>query len=184
VKDEDRRSGGRNENQAQASRRAGLLAQHSMAYYQPDCDKKQLTKRCATTRLGPVCCLRPVCSRRIRALHQESPLDLRANNFELLFRPISAGWTSQAAWILHGPYKFWKFVCIVVSELRCGTYCTRPPIVNLKIGRGIHTCRNASPGKAQLHWSKLSNSATTFSSTSVPPNQERAGTAFSRLLFL
>jgi hypothetical protein len=56
-----------------------------MTYYQPDGDKKQLTKRCATTRLGLVCCLRPVCSRRIRALRQESPLDLRVNTFEMLF---------------------------------------------------------------------------------------------------
>jgi hypothetical protein len=52
MKDEDRRSGGRNEDQAQASRRAGLLAQYSMTCYQSDGDKKQLTKRCATTRLG------------------------------------------------------------------------------------------------------------------------------------
>lgn len=86
MKDEDRRSGGRNEDQAQASRRAGLLAQYSMTCYQSDGDKKQLTKRCATTRLGPMCCLRPVSSRRIRALHQESPLDLRANTFEMLFQ--------------------------------------------------------------------------------------------------
>lgn len=182
MKDEDRRSRDRNEDQAQASRRAGLLAQYSMAYYESDGNKKQLTKRCATTRLGPVCCLRPVCSRRIRALHQESPLDLRANTFELLFEAdiswLDLSSSLAAAWSLQSL----ETTCIVVSELHFGACCTRPPIVSLKIGRGIHTCSNGSPGKAQLNGSKLRQQPRCLLHQ-LPPNQERAGTAFSRSFF-
>ncbi len=91
MKDEDRHCGGGNKEQAQASGRAGFLVQYSMTYYHSDGDKKQLAKRCATCRLRPVCCLCPVYSKGLRALHQESPLDLRLNTFELLF-PFDISW--------------------------------------------------------------------------------------------
>lgn len=54
--------------------------------------------------------------------------------------------------------------------------------MNLKIGRGIHTCSNVSPGKAQLNGSKLSNSATTFSSTSAPAKSRKSRYCFLKVI--